>query len=49
MTTIGTFRIENPDEPNANTEPANIELNRVVLEKMLPQFAGRQLDSWICP
>ena len=49
MTTTGTFRIENPDEPNTNTRPANIKLNRDVLERMLPQFAGRQLDSWICP
>jgi hypothetical protein len=20
-----------------------------VLEKILPQFTGRQLDSWVCP
>jgi hypothetical protein len=49
MTTTGTFSIQNPDDPNANTEPVDIELNRVVLDKLLPQFAGRQLESWICP
>jgi hypothetical protein len=49
MTTTGTFQIANPDKPDTDTGPANIEMNRAVLEKMLPQFAGRQLDSWICP
>ncbi|KAL9125162.1 MAG: hypothetical protein Q9217_005594 [Psora testacea] len=49
MTTTGTFQIEDPDKPNTIARPANIELNRAVLEKMLPQFAGRRLDSWICP
>lgn len=49
MTTTGTFRIENPDKPNVNTRPADIELNRAVLERMLPQFTERQLDSWVCP
>ncbi len=49
ITTTGTFQIENPDKSKVNTRPANIELNRAVSDKMLPQFAGRQLDSWICP
>ena len=49
MTTTSTFQAENPDKPNSTARPANIELNRAVLEKMLPQFAGRPLDSWICP
>ncbi len=44
MITTDTFRIENSDEPNINTRPANIKLNRDVLERMLPQFAERQLD-----
>ena len=49
ITTTSTFRIEDPDSPNTDTRPANIKLNRAILEKMLPQFAGRQLDSWTCP
>lgn len=49
ITTTGIFQVENPDKPNNTDRPANIELNRAVLEKMLPQFAGRPLDSWICP
>lgn len=49
ITTTETFEIENPDMPSTDTRLANIELNRAVLEKMLPQFAGRPLDSWICP
>lgn len=49
MTTTSTFPVKTPDKPNSTARPANIELNRAVLEKMLPQFAGRPLDSWICP
>lgn len=49
ITTTGTFQVETPERPNNTEKPANIELNRVVLEKMLPQFAGRSLDSWVCP
>lgn len=50
VTTTRTFRIKHPDELKTNYEDFNnIEANRSVLEKMLPQFTGRQLDSWICP
>jgi hypothetical protein len=50
MTTTRTFRIAHPDELKTNYEYFNnIEANRAVLEKMLPQFAGRRLDSWFCP
>lgn len=49
VTTTGTFKIETPDKLNTNTRPLNPELNRAVLEKLLPQFAGRRLDFWICP
>lgn len=49
MTTTETFRIGNPDQPNTEGRLPNIESNRAVLEKMLPQFAGRRLDSWVCP
>lgn len=51
MTTTRTFRIKHPDELGTNDEYLNYNIgaNRAVLEKMLPQFIGRQLDSWICP
>ena len=47
-TTTRTFRIKHPDELKTNFE-YSIEANRAVLEKMLPQFTGRRLNSWICP
>ena len=49
MTTTATFRSGNPDQSNIKGRFLNIESNRAVLEKMLPQFAGRQLESWVCP
>ena len=49
MTTNQTFRIKHPDELEAGLKSFDIGENRAVLEKMLPQFSGRQLDCWICP
>ena len=43
-----TFQIENSDKSNINIRLANIELNRVVLERMMSQFAERHLNFWIC-
>ncbi|KAG9229501.1 FAD dependent oxidoreductase [Amylocarpus encephaloides] len=48
MTTTGTFRIGHPDEL-VHLKSIDIGKNRAVLEKMLPQFTKRQLDSWVCP
>ena len=48
MTTTGTFRIGHPDEL-VHLKSIDIGKNRAVLEKMFPQFTGRQLDSWVCP
>ena len=46
ITTTETFRIKHPDEvPDA----VDITANRQVLEKMLPQFKGRELESFVCP
>ena len=46
ITTTETFRIEHPEKvPDA----VNITANREVLEKMLPQFKGRELESFTCP
>ena len=44
MITTDTFQIENSDESNINIRLANIKLNHDVLERMLSQFAERQLD-----
>jgi hypothetical protein len=46
VTTTETFRIGHPDELD-NT--VDITPNREVLEKMLPQFKGRELKSFCCP
>jgi hypothetical protein len=48
MTITNTFRIQHPDELK-DLESFDVGKNRAVLEKMLPQFAGRQLNWWICP
>jgi hypothetical protein len=48
MTITNTFRIQHPDELK-DLESFDVGKNRAVLEKMLPQFAGRQLSWWICP
>jgi hypothetical protein len=48
MTTTDTFRIQHPDELK-DLESFDVGKNRAVLEKMLPQFAERQLNWWICP
>ena len=48
MTTTNTFRIQHPDELK-DLGSFDVRKNRAVLEKMLPQFAGRQLNWWICP
>ncbi|KAF2801780.1 DAO-domain-containing protein [Mytilinidion resinicola] len=46
MTTTETFRIGHPDELS---DAVDITPNREVLEKMLPQFGGRELKSFSCP
>jgi hypothetical protein len=46
ITTTKTFRIDDPDRLPTDVD---IGLNRMVLEKMLPQFKGRPLGSFICP
>lgn len=46
ITTTETFRIGHPD---ALPGVVDITPNREVLEKMLPQFKGRDLRSFICP
>jgi hypothetical protein len=48
MTITNTFRIQHPDELK-DLESFDVGKNRAVLEKMLPQFAGRQLNWWTCP
>jgi hypothetical protein len=48
MTITDTFRIQHPDEFK-DLESFDVGKNRAVLEKMLPQFAGSQLNWWICP
>lgn len=48
MTITDTFRIQHPDELK-DLESFDVGKNRAVLEKMLPQLAGRQLNWWICP
>jgi hypothetical protein len=48
MTITNTFRIQHPDELK-DLESFDVGKNRAVLEKMLPQFTGRQLNWWICP
>jgi hypothetical protein len=48
MTITNTFRIQHPDELK-DLESFDVGKNRAVLDKMLPQFAGRQLNWWICP
>lgn len=45
ITTNKTVRV---GDPNQLPTP-DIEANRQVLEKMLPQFRGRPLESFICP
>ncbi|KAI1332971.1 FAD dependent oxidoreductase [Xylariaceae sp. FL0255] len=41
-----TFAISHPDQLS---DAVDITPNRQLLEKMLPQFKGRHLDSFICP
>lgn len=48
ITTTDTFHIQHPDELQ-DLKSFDVGKNRTVLEKMLPQFAGRQLSWWICP
>jgi hypothetical protein len=47
MTTTHTFSIDHPDKLGGRD--IDIGPNRDVLEKMLPQFAGRVLQAWACP
>jgi hypothetical protein len=49
MTTTETFRIDHPEQLKTDFSIYNINTNRAVLEKMLPQFSGRELDCWLCP
>jgi hypothetical protein len=46
ITTTETFRIRHPSEIDSTVD---ITPNRGVLEKMLPQFKGRELKSFACP
>lgn len=46
MTTTKTFRLEDPDQLPKDLD---IAPNRQVLEKLLPQFAGSDLESFTCP
>jgi hypothetical protein len=48
VTTTHTFSIENVGEPDTHSA-LDTEPNRAVLEKMLPQFAKRPLEPWVCP
>ena len=49
VTTTRTFSIENLDELKPNSGAFDVEPNRAVLNKMLPQFAERRLEPWVCP
>jgi len=46
MTTTETFHVDHPDELS---DEVDIAPNRNVLEKMLPQFKGRELKRFCCP
>jgi hypothetical protein len=48
MTTTRTFRIDDPDNL---PDDVDITPNRKILEKMLPQFKGREkeLQKFCCP
>lgn len=41
-----SFRISDPDQLS---DAVDVTGNRELLEKMLPQFKGRDLESFICP
>ncbi|KAF2174624.1 FAD dependent oxidoreductase [Zopfia rhizophila CBS 207.26] len=47
MTTPHTFSIDHPDK--LGERDIDVGPNRDVLEKMLPQFAGRELQACVCP
>ena len=46
MTTTETFRVGHPD---VLSDEVDVTPNREVLEKMLPQFKGRDLKRFCCP
>lgn len=46
VTTTETFKIGHPDELSNEVD---ITPNRNILEKMLPQFKGRDLVRFCCP
>ncbi|KIV98881.1 uncharacterized protein PV09_09371 [Verruconis gallopava] len=46
ITTTDTFRIASPDDLS---DEVDITPNQQVLEKMLPQFRGRELKRFCCP
>lgn len=46
VTTTKTFQIMDPDHLPTDVD---IKLNGTVLDKMLPQFNGRDLKSFVCP
>jgi hypothetical protein len=46
MTTTETFRVAHLDELS---DEVDVTPNRIVLEKMLPQFRGRELKRFSCP
>lgn len=48
ITTTDTYKIKHPDEIELNVAH-EIDTNRAALEKMLPQFSGKPLGSWVCP
>jgi hypothetical protein len=49
VTTTRTFSMENLDELKINTRALDLEPHRAVLRKMLPEFAERELEPWVCP
>jgi glycine/D-amino acid oxidase-like deaminating enzyme len=51
ITTTATFKFDNFSNPNEHEErlkSLDISPNRAVLAKMLPQFANRDPEGWIC-
>lgn len=48
ITSTQSFHVDHPDELE-DVKSFDIGNHRALLEKMLPQFAGRHLDWWICP
>ena len=48
VSTINTFRIQHPQDLK-ELKSFDVGKNRTLLEKMLPQFTGRELEWWICP